>query len=184
MPSIRTKPRRILLPRTLSNRLNDHTLLNEETAGALIYFRQASRTWLDLRVQTMYMTGVGDRNQVEIQPSSQSVIDKFLRQSPRYGSIEWHTHPSGSPEVSIDDRYHYLVEMKENPQFLAYIVTRNKRTVIKPYGTESVLSYVINDPPDFQSRENYLRNRLIKVAEELGIVAFRTLRASKPKPSE
>jgi len=74
--------------------------------------------------------------------------------------------------------------MKENPQFLAYIVTRNKRTVIKPYGTESVLSYVINDPPDFQSRENYLRNRLIKVAEELGIVAFRTLRASKPKPSE
>ena len=75
MPSIRTKPRRILLPRTLSNRLNDHTLLNEETAGALIYFRQASRTWLDLRVQTMYMTGVGDRNQVEIQPSSQSLTN-------------------------------------------------------------------------------------------------------------
>ena len=179
MNNIYVPDRRIVLPTEVDGRLKTLARLNQETSGVLLYKRLRSSPGLDLRVDSLYMTGRGKKLEVGIDPDRKSIIDYFLEHHPEYGSIEWHAHVTGNRELSVSDRTHYTEELREDQYFLAMVITPNGRTTIKSKDSGVVRTNVVPTPNEFYPRERYLQEQLEEFKKTLSLDHLPKFRATR-----
>lgn len=174
--------RRILLPKALDKRLKDLSRLEQETSGTLLYVTQEVGSGLDLRVDTLYMSGVGGRGFVGAEPERQRVINDFLSHHPEYGFIDWHTHISGSALASPEDMTRFGWYSERYPFTIMMITPRNKPHIaIQSESGGNLRNVVVPTPDDFYSRESYLLGELRKSEKRLGLSHIPWLKATRKR---
>ncbi|MBI2141678.1 hypothetical protein HYU16_04630 [Candidatus Woesearchaeota archaeon] len=162
--------RKILLPRTLEERLKTFAGLEQETVGALFYVPLPVRHLVRLRVDGLFMLGRGHRYEVRPEDARWRIMERFLKDNPPYGYIDWHTHPSGNIDyLAGNDLAYFKREIAEDPSFLGMIVTRQKIvTVAYGQGTRDTSVVVVPNPADFAQRRAYISSKIVEAARSLG----------------
>lgn len=134
----------VLVPPDLERRLTK-LAGRDEGANGLIF---ATARGPDLALQYLVLTNLGRGVHLQTSPERMPVVDELLTAvPPAYRVVHFHTHSSGTvatapllaTHFTKNDVGYYTQQAREDPQFLALLVTPKKRML---YGRDSQTSQV------------------------------------------
>lgn len=155
------KRRVILLPRSLSLKLNNLTSMEDEMNGVLIYKSQEKRHEKYCPVLHLYLTAMGTPNHVQADPQRMEVANELFQNHPEYGYVKFHTHSKGTiakfgeyfaTNFSSGDVESYEEQITHDPDFIGMVVTPSTKIL---YGKDNpILREIDQDVPIIGARIN------------------------------
>lgn len=129
--------RKIILPKVLSDRLDELAKLENETNGVLFY-RNRGNQENECPCEGIYITNVGTEGHVQAPADKINLINQFLQRNPEYRFIKFHTHTIGTirrygqhyaTNFSEGDIAGIKAQLKAEREFIALLITPERKLI-------------------------------------------------------